>query len=157
MDEEKKTSEAPKVTRREFLTSAAMATSLAASAAVAASFGWRFVYPAAAQVPTVQVLAMALTKLPPGTHKIVNLAGNEVMLINRDGKIRALSTVCTHLGCRVRWEEGRQRFFCPCHLGIFDADGKVVSGPPPRPLDEFAVEVKAGSIYVTVPQKEETT
>ena len=157
MDEEKKTSEAPKVTRREFLTSAAMATSLAASAAVAASFGWRFVYPAAAQVPTVQVLAMALTKLPPGTHKIMNLAGNEVVLINRDGKIRALSTVCTHLGCRVGWEEGRQRFFCPCHLGVFDADGKVVSGPPPRPLDEFAVKIEAGNIYVTVPQKEGTT
>lgn len=143
-----------KMTRRDFLTSATMVTGLAASAAVAASFGWRFVYPAQAQAPMAQVLATTLTKLPPGTRKTMELAGNEVVLMNKDGKIRALSTVCTHLGCRAAWQEARQQFICPCHIGIFDADGKVVAGPPPRPLDEFPVEVKGSHIYVSVPQKE---
>ena len=157
MDEEKQMTAEQKVTRRDFLTSAAMATSLAASGVVAASFGWRFVYPAAAQIPTVQVLATALTRLPPGTHKVLQLAGNEVALVNKDGKIRALSMVCTHLGCRAAWQDNRQQFVCPCHNGVFNTEGKVVSGPPPRPLDEFAVEIKAGNIYVAVPQKERAT
>lgn len=152
MEESKQ--EGEKISRREFLTSAALTTSLAASAVVAGSFGWRFVYPAAAEIPTVQVLATSLTKLPPGTRKVLKLAGNEVILYNRDGKVRALSTVCTHLGCRAAWQEHSQQFVCPCHMGVFDADGKVVSGPPPQPLKEFAVEVKAGNIYVSVPQKE---
>lgn len=149
--------ESQKISRREFLTSAAMITSVGACAAVAASFGWRFVYPAAAQIPTVQVLATSLTKLPPGTRKVLNLAGNEVVLINQDGKIRALSTVCTHLGCRVAWQEHLQQFVCPCHNGIFDANGNVVAGPPPKALNEFAVEIKAGNIFVAVPQKEGST
>lgn len=144
-------------TRREFVVSAGMATSLAAAAAMAASFGWRFIYPAAAQIPTVQVLAMPLSKLPPGSRKTVQLVGNEVVLANQDGKIHAFSTVCTHLGCKVSWNDSRQAFICPCHNGIFDASGKVVAGPPPRPLDEFAVEIKAGNIYVSVPQKEGST
>lgn len=131
-----------------------MATGLAASATVAASFSWQFVYPAAAKVPTVQVLATSLTKLPSGTRKVIKLVGNEVVLVNHNGNVRALSTVCTHLGCRAAWEENRQQFVCPCHVGVFDANGMVISGPPPRPLNEFAVEVKAGNIYVAVPQKE---
>ena len=139
-----------KITRREFLTSSAMTTGLAASAIVAGSFGWRFVYQAV-EIPKIQMLATALSKLPPGTRKVLKLANNEVVLINKDGKIRALSTVCTHLGCRAAWQEHSQQFVCPCHIGIFDADGKVVSGPPPQPLQEFAVEVKAGNIYVSVP------
>jgi quinol---cytochrome c reductase iron-sulfur subunit, bacillus type len=53
----------------------------------------------------------------------------------------ALSNICTHLGCRVRWIEDRQEYVCPCHNGVFDKEGNVVSGPPPRPLDRFEVKV----------------
>jgi len=53
----------------------------------------------------------------------------------------AMSNICTHLGCRVRWVDDRQEFFCPCHNGVFDKEGNVVSGPPPRPLDRFEVKV----------------
>lgn len=154
MDEAKQVGEEQGMTRRDFLMSAAMTTSLAASATVAASFGWQFVYPAVAQIPTVQVLALSLSKLPAGTSKVMKLGGNEVLLVNKNGAVHAISTVCTHLGCRAAWEENRRQFVCPCHVGVFDADGKVVAGPPPRPLGEFAVEVKAGNIYVAVPQKE---
>ena len=153
MDEAKQISEEPGMTRRDFLVSAAMATSLAASAVVAGSFGWQFVYPAAAGAPTVQVLATALSKLPVGAHKVLKLVGNEVVLVNDNGIVRAISTVCTNLGCRAAWDESHQQFICPCHTGVFDAKGKVISGPPPRALIEFAVEVKAGNIYVAVPEK----
>jgi len=142
-----------KMTRRDFLASATMATSLAAVGVVAGSFGWQFVYPASAQAPLVQVLATSLSKVPVGARLVLKLAGNEVVLVNHNGKVRAISTVCTHLGCRAAWDENRHQFICPCHTGIFDANGMVLSGPAPRQLDEFPVEVKSGNIYVSVPEK----
>ncbi len=53
-----------------------------------------------------------------------------------------LSNICTHLGCRVRWVEDRRQFYCPCHAGVFDEDGNVVSGPPPRPLDRYEITLE---------------
>jgi len=58
-----------------------------------------------------------------------------------------LSNVCTHLGCRVRWVEDQDGFFCPCHNAIFDRNGDVVQGPPPRPLDRFEAKVEDGQIF----------
>ena len=49
--------------------------------------------------------------------------------------VHALSATCTHLGCQVRWDALSTRFRCPCHGGVFDVQGQVVEGPPPRPLD----------------------
>lgn len=61
----------------------------------------------------------------------------------------ALSNVCTHLGCRVRWISNQEQFFCPCHNAIFDKDGNVVSGPPPRPLDRYEVTVDNGQLFIS--------
>jgi menaquinol-cytochrome c reductase iron-sulfur subunit len=55
---------------------------------------------------------------------------------------------CTHLGCAYHWEEQKKQFFCPCHAGVFDAHGKVISGPPPRPLDTYPYEIRDGLLYV---------
>jgi menaquinol-cytochrome c reductase iron-sulfur subunit len=60
----------------------------------------------------------------------------------------AISNVCTHLGCRVRWIPEEDGYFCPCHNGVFSKDGSVVSGPPPRPLDRFEVKVEDGVLFV---------
>lgn len=57
-----------------------------------------------------------------------------------------MSNICTHLGCRVRWVRAQRQFFCPCHAGVYDEDGNVVSGPPPRPLDRYEVEVDGEKI-----------
>jgi menaquinol-cytochrome c reductase iron-sulfur subunit len=53
-----------------------------------------------------------------------------------DGKdsVRALSSACTHLGCRVSFDAEAGRFACPCHGGFYDVQGQVVGGPPPAPL-----------------------
>ncbi len=56
---------------------------------------------------------------------------------------------CTHLGCAYRWEEDKHRFLCPCHDGVFDIDGKVVSGPPPRPLDKLGYTIQDGQLFIT--------
>ena len=52
-----------------------------------------------------------------------------------DKTVHALSATCTHLGCQVRWDADATKFRCPCHGGVFDVQGNVVEGPPPRPLD----------------------
>lgn len=63
-------------------------------------------------------------------------------------EVVALDPACTHLGCRVRYQPDKDRFLCPCHGGVFDASGKVVSGPPPKPLQRPPVKVADGRIWV---------
>ena len=60
----------------------------------------------------------------------------------------AMSNICTHLGCRVRWVAERNQFFCPCHNGQFDKQGLVVAGPPPRPLDRYPVRVEGDQLFI---------
>ncbi len=55
---------------------------------------------------------------------------------------------CTHMGCPVVWNQAAGRFLCPCHGGVYDANGRVLSGPPPRPLDRYAVKVDGGVLYM---------
>jgi Rieske Fe-S protein len=65
-----------------------------------------------------------------------------VIFVDRDGTgYRALSAVCQHLGCRVHWDDAAQQFKCPCHGGVYDREGRVVAGPPPRPLERLNVRV----------------
>lgn len=60
------------------------------------------------------------------------------------------SAECTHVGCTVTWDGETERFVCPCHGGFFAADGEVLAGPPPRPLDRLPNKVEAGRLYVQV-------
>lgn len=75
-----------------------------------------------------------------------------VYVLTEDGRnYHAMSNICTHLGCRVRWVAERKQFFSPCHNGIFDEHGYVVSGPPPRPLDEYETKIEDGNLYIKLP------
>ena len=65
-----------------------------------------------------------------------------------DGDFVVYSRVCSHLGCLVRWDEGKDQFLCPCHGAIFDSAGNVVAGPPPRPMEKLPVKVEDGVLYV---------
>jgi menaquinol-cytochrome c reductase iron-sulfur subunit len=85
------------------------------------------------------------------TGWIVNEEELTVYVLSEDSRnYIAMSNVCTHLGCRVRWIDDQGEFFCPCHNGVFDKVGVVVSGPPPRPLDRYPVKVENNVIYVKV-------
>lgn len=55
---------------------------------------------------------------------------------------------CTHLGCGYFWHADKKVFFCPCHDGVYDIQGNVLSGPPPRPLDRMENKVEQGKLYV---------
>jgi menaquinol-cytochrome c reductase iron-sulfur subunit len=65
---------------------------------------------------------------------------------NPQGALIVLSAVCTHLGCSVRWVDAQNKFVCPCHGGMFSADGKLLGGPPPRGLDQLQTKVEDGTL-----------
>lgn len=64
------------------------------------------------------------------------------------GDVIVYSGLCTHLGCGIRWNPDTQQFHCPCHRGIFALDGRVLGGPPPRPLDRLPVKIEGGRLLV---------
>jgi len=78
-------------------------------------------------------------------------ARQTVFVVWDGGKtVHALSATCTHLGCQVRWDPGSTTFRCPCHGGVFDVQGAVVEGPPPRPLDRVDARIDAAGSDVLV-------
>ncbi len=82
-----------------------------------------------------------------GWEKTVNSHGVFV-LQKSENEVTVLSNVCTHLSCRVNWHEDVQEYICPCHDAQFDADGKVLGGPPPRPLDKYEIKVEDGNLFI---------
>lgn len=64
------------------------------------------------------------------------------------GQVRALSTVCPHLGCGIDLDPDKQRFVCPCHDSMFDLSGLALSGPSPRDMDELPVTVEGEEVKV---------
>lgn len=65
-----------------------------------------------------------------------------------DGTFTAFALDCTHLGCPVRWNARAELFMCPCHGGVYYADGRVAGGPPPRPLTRYPVRVHNGQVEI---------
>lgn len=65
-----------------------------------------------------------------------------------EAEFLAFSVDCTHLGCPIRWLADANLFMCPCHGGVFYADGRVASGPPPRPLTQYPVRVADGRVQI---------
>ena len=75
-------------------------------------------------------------------------SGVAYAVLEDNQNVVVFSNVCTHLSCRVTWQEQRNGFFCPCHDGLFDIHGAVAAGPPPRPLDRFESKVENGQIMI---------
>lgn len=65
-----------------------------------------------------------------------------------DGQVTVFSPICTHLGCGYHWNEGEQKFKCPCHGSVYDVSGRVVAGPAPRPLDTLPAKTENGRLLV---------
>jgi len=98
----------------------------------------------------------------PGSMKTVNISYKvkdgfyeslvkKPVMVSRKGnsnEIMAFNSRCTHLGCTVHWDEGKNLFLCACHGGTFYPDGRVKAGPPPRPLDRYQTTVRNGDLLI---------
>ena len=97
-----------------------------------------------------EIVAAKLTELKPNSAKIFRFGSRPGLLImTSDGTYRALSATCTHLGCTVQYRSDLRQIWCACHNGIYDLNGRNVSGPPPRPLDLFDVHARGDEIVVS--------
>jgi len=95
------------------------------------------------------IAAAKVGELPPNAAKVFKFGSAPAVLINTaEGTLVALSAICTHLTCTVRYDGETGTLFCPCHNGRFDLNGNVLSGPPPRPLETYAVEISGPDIIV---------
>ena len=84
------------------------------------------------------------------SSKIVKFGRTPVILIRtKDGKFKAMEATCTHLDCLVQFKEDTQQIFCACHNGIYDLQGRNVSGPPPKPLKQYDVNITNDEIRIT--------
>ena len=139
-----------KISRREFvdwvIKGGIMAT-LTGMIAPALSYLW----PVMKSGPHVDLQEVGLAEDIPvwGSRKVI-VGGSALVIIRTPKEFKAFSAICTHLGCIVDWEGQKREIVCPCHAGVFDTEGRAVSGPPPRPLPVYPVQVANGKIFVKI-------
>lgn len=98
----------------------------------------RFLFPNVLYEPPSRFSAGRPEDFPAGETTF--LAERRVFVFNSPAGFYAISSVCTHLGCNVRYVAG-EGFACPCHGSLFDANGQVTSGPAPQPLAWFGLSL----------------
>jgi Rieske Fe-S protein len=96
------------------------------------------------------VVAGSVNEIPINSGRIFKFGSKPGLLVRTaTGEVKAFSASCTHLDCIVQYDPKSKSIICACHNGVYDLTGKNVSGPPPRPLDEFTVNLKGDEITVT--------
>ena len=128
---------------------------LGAAFAGISAMGLTFITPKKRDV-TRRIFTMHLDELPiNASRKISDLRGKDLVLVRTgEREVKAMSTVCTHLGCTVYWKKDLKEFYCPCHAGRFDKDGNVVAGPPPAPLETYRTEIQDDNVFIYFKDKE---
>jgi Rieske Fe-S protein len=138
------------LTRSSFLTWL-LGTSLGATVLAAVYPVFRFVIPPeVAEAPVNRVLAGKLSELPANSGKIFRFGAKPAILVRTPaGDVRAFSAQCTHLNCTVQYRPDFQHIWCACHNGHYDLQGKNIAGPPPRPLDNYRVDIAGDEVFVS--------
>ncbi|HVS14115.1 MAG TPA: Rieske (2Fe-2S) protein [Thermoanaerobaculia bacterium] len=132
---------------------------LAAAYGTFAAFLGRFLYPSGPDARRWMFVARS-EEVRGDAYPFLTPAGSTVNLTRRGAggaELVALSSTCPHLGCQVHWEPQNQRFFCPCHNGIFDPSGRAISGPPAdagQSLIEYPTKVEDGLVFIELPARE---
>ncbi len=123
----------------------------AIGAVITAAFTWplfRFLSPIDKGGADEKV-RVAKKQVSRGAPHFFSYQGRPAVLLEQSpGQYIALSAVCTHLGCIVKWVNDSQEFLCPCHAGRFSTNGQVLGGPPPEPLATYPVTFDGDDILV---------
>lgn len=110
----------------------------------------KFIFPPKLpEASQMQVNVGKVDDIPLNSGKIFKFGSRPGIIVRKaDGSFVALSATCTHLGCIVQYRKDLGHIWCACHNGHFDLSGRVLSGPPPSPLQEFKVKIMGDEIYV---------
>ncbi len=137
----------PPERRRFFLT--IMLSGIGAVLAAASAWPvWRYLAPRKTEGEGEKV-TLTRDQVPLGGAHFFTFRGHPaVVLQEKAGEFIALTAVCTHLGCIIKWLPAKKAFECPCHAGYFSPTGKVLGGPPPKPLESYPVHVQEDSIVI---------
>jgi cytochrome b6-f complex iron-sulfur subunit len=139
-----------RISRRRFVDYLLGTSAFATLAAVLYPIFRFMVPPEVVEAQQNSVLAGKLAELPANSGKIFKFGSKPGLLVRtQSGDVKAFSASCTHLDCIVQYDPNSKQIICACHNGVYDLTGKNVSGPPPRPLDEYTVNVKGDDITVT--------
>jgi Rieske Fe-S protein len=148
--------------RRAFIdkaSKAAMAAGLVGGYGGFGAIALRYLYPARPDEVSWQYVR-EVDRIEPGGSLRYEGPSGETINIARQGRegtaddFIALSSTCPHLGCQVRWEGSNNRFFCPCHNGVFDPSGVATGGPPAeagQTLARYPLRVEDGLLHIAVP------
>lgn len=105
--------------------------------------------PKGTEEAATSAIAGKVGELAPNSAKIFRFGQKPAILVNTSkGDLKAFSAVCTHLNCTVQYDKDASLIWCACHNGRFDLNGRVISGPPPKPLEEYDVSVRGEEIVV---------
>jgi Rieske Fe-S protein len=109
------------------------------------------------QIPEISIDSIevgTLSEFPPGSSKIIRFGRKPVIVFRqKNGAFHALSATCTHLDCTVQFKSDTEQIWCACHNGLYDVDGRNISGPPPRPLAQFQIVVSGDKVIVSRDQQ----
>lgn len=147
--------EKEKQSRRKFLSNLGIVGAVIIAIGVFLKNILAYIFPAKKEKTYHKYLVAKTGEIPKGKAKQITISKKPVFIVNLGDHYKVFSGICTHLGCIVHWEEQKSRFHCPCHQGIYDKEGKVIAGPPPRPLDEYKVELKNKLVFIKVEDKME--
>ena len=129
--------------RRTFLDALLAVGFVSTAAAIAYPIAWYLVPPASGEPDTASAVAARAADLKPNSGKVFKFGSRPGIVVRSgDGELRAFSAVCTHLDCTVQFKADTSQLWCACHNGTYDLGGNVVSGPPPRALERFTVNVR---------------
>jgi len=106
--------------------------------------------PDIAEAATRSVRAGAASTLAPNAARIVPFGSAPAIVVRTTtGELRAFTATCTHLACTVQYRDDLQHIWCACHNGHYDLAGRNISGPPPRPLEAYDVNVAGDEIVIS--------
>ena len=112
----------------------------------------RYLMPPKVEESTVRTVTLAVkpADLGPNSGQIFRFGSQPGIVVRTPaGDLRAFTAVCTHLGCIVQYRPDLSHIWCSCHNGHFDLNGKNVAGPPPKPLEQFTVNVRGDQVVVS--------
>lgn len=96
------------------------------------------------------VVAAKINEVPINSGKIFKFGSKPgIILRTASGELKACSAVCTHLDCIVQYRPDFKHIWCACHNGHYNVDGANISGPPPRPLEQYTVNTRGDEIVVS--------